>query len=455
MEAPPTEAPPTGVAKGPVWVLVVPFTLALITSLRLVWLARPDLVANYPFHFPDSFDWIVNGLFYLQTLTGGAAPVDITIRQPLFPAMIAASYFLHHPEIIVALLSFTTFFSIAAFFRLARVFELSASFTVAGVLIFSFHYPLNFYSYYFMADPFGVALMLWSVVFYAQYDLRPKKALRCILLGALFGAAASLIQLYGLIPAFIFSAALAIRSIRNRAPKTFGLAVVNAVLAASGEAGWMVIKKAMFGSFFATKVTQLGFLQLTLANLSFYAQVWPIYLMPFLIFAVPLLPFVRRIKIPHPLLFPFAYVLSVTAAFTVFVFIYQVQDSRFTTYFIYLAYILLLFLLDRATWRRVPTIHVAAATLLAIYGASAPTDYLDRPTRAVYFDTLASPTSVLQTNRFTRLFDIAPIDRIAGNPCLHTNALTKLTTVDESCRTTPVQMYVNDSLKIYLDYKNR
>ncbi len=435
-------------------ILLVPFFLAAFAAVRLVYLASPDLVANYPFHFPDSFDWIINGLYYLR-LWRGELPPEITIRQPLFPALIAAGYSLHWPQVIVAFLPFTTFLSICAFFRFARLFALRPALTNTGVLIFSLHYPLNFYSYYFMADPFGVALMLWSAVFYTQFFLRPKKANQCLVIASLFGGAASLIQLYGLIPALAFSLLLVLLALVKRRFSLVLLSVLNVVLAGSAELLWMGAKKELFGSYFATRVTQFGFLRFSLENSAFYAQVWPVYFAPLVILLALLLPFARRPLIPEPLRVPAIYLACVVVAFKMFLFFYQVQDSRFTTCFLFPGYLLGLFLIDRAATARIPRSYQFTASFLAIYAAFAPTDYLDRPTRSVYFATLTRPGDLVQTNIFTRLFETEKTDRLEGNQCLRRDALTSSITVDESCRQVPVQMYVNDSLKGYLDFLAR
>ncbi|MFN8390212.1 MAG: hypothetical protein U0136_07990 [Bdellovibrionota bacterium] len=435
-------------------ILLFPFALTCVFSVQLFRLGFPDVVGNYPFHYPDSFDWIVNALSYVERFLYGRHDLDITVRQPLFPALIAVSELIRLPQVVLALLPLTFFGSIAAFFQIGRLLRVRSAVLVVGTVVLSLSYPLAFYSFYYMADPFAVMLMLWSAVFYVQALTDDSRETSSAFRGAVCACFAAITQLYGLFPTLVFSGLTFLRGLVQRSPRKVFLGCAVLCVALFGQGLWMIAKKVLFGSFLASKVVQFGYLQLTLANLDFYRTVWPIYFAPLLAICVLLLPFARFAKFPKAQRSAALYLVLLIGALTSFVFFYQVQDSRFTTYFIYLVYALTLFGADLLTRKKLPGWYLVLPTAVGGYLSFTHTDYLDRPNWAPYADAVSHPRAQLETNIFTRLFASEPAERLKDNPCLARSPATGEINIPESCLQLPVHIYVNQSLKFYLDYRS-
>jgi hypothetical protein len=170
-------------------------------------LAAPDLTWCYPFMSPDSWDWLVNGLYWR------GAPIDATFRPPGLPLVIALLARLGA----LPLLPYLNFamFGLAAIL-LHRLVRLRHSRLVAAlaVLLFVSNGSIFGYVRYVMAEVWTLPLLLGAAIAFARAAERPRRYITCALalsLGFLFQYA-SVIAGAGLVLALLLFRREALRS---------------------------------------------------------------------------------------------------------------------------------------------------------------------------------------------------------------------------------------------------
>ena len=138
-------------------------------------LASPDLNWCYPFMGPDSWDWLVNGLYW------SGAPVQASFRPPGLPLVIA----LLHRLAALPLLPYLNFAMLGlAAFLLHRLVRLRHSSVVAAlaVLLFVSNGSLFGYTRFVMAEVWTLPFLIVAAIAFIRAAERPRSYLLCAFL---------------------------------------------------------------------------------------------------------------------------------------------------------------------------------------------------------------------------------------------------------------------------------
>ncbi|MBP9824385.1 MAG: hypothetical protein KBF21_09205, partial [Thermoanaerobaculia bacterium] len=130
-------------------------------------LASPDLNWCYPFMGPDSWDWLVNGLYW------SGAPVQASFRPPGLPLVIA----LLHRLAALPLLPYLNFAMLGlAALLLHRLVRLRHSSVVAAlaVLLFVSNGSLFGYTRFVMAEVWTLPFLIVAAIAFIRAAERPR-----------------------------------------------------------------------------------------------------------------------------------------------------------------------------------------------------------------------------------------------------------------------------------------
>jgi len=407
--------------------LIVSIAIAAWVFHRCWFLASAGLVDSFPYFFPDSFDWINNGLYFLDAVVLGLPYEQPTIRQPIFSAIIAAAYAAGEPRLIVLAIHLAWVVVLIASYLIAIQLRLSPLCSALVIIALSVNHSLNSFRIYVMGDTICQALSLLSVYFYLRsFDSTVLRSKQIVLGGTLAGLA-GITQFYGLFPAIAYSTVITIRAFRNylitpsaekaQLKQVISWAIVNLLAAALPLALWMLFKKLHFSSFSATSVSHFGLLKWSTNNASFYSQIWPILFAPVLTGFVLALPFLRLAKLAQLLNQQLVFLLLIIGYFTAFTFFYQWQESRFTANYLPFVFIAGFTIIDRLLVSRPSVIAGIILTTAVLYTSAAPTGVLMQPKLNDYLGFLSNPSSQIAEYPLIKLDRSSPTHRRL-DPCL-------------------------------------
>ncbi|HHX43562.1 MAG TPA: hypothetical protein GX714_06185 [Chloroflexi bacterium] len=246
-------SPLRALARPTIAVAMVLFGASLVNGFALIY---DDLNLHYPFMFPDSYDWIANGLYH-----AGYA-VRFTARAPGLPLIIAA---LTRADA----LRFLPFVNLAVMLGvLATCYRLYARAVAGPAALVAV--TLLYASYFFHSFPFWVLADLYCLLFIAlslHEFLGAREAPRRYVTSALYLGVSAAFQYAGivLLPAYGLVWFLCRR--RTPAWRYLGLA---AVTLAVTLAPWMLYRWVAFGDPLYSHVEQVQLVRWHLDSIPFY-----------------------------------------------------------------------------------------------------------------------------------------------------------------------------------------
>lgn len=298
--------------------------LAALTAFKCAFVARSVPLFFYPYTFPDSHDWIANGMAY-----AGHA-VASSLRPPGLPLLIAALETTGLIYLLPALNQLAlALLVLACFSFLARHFD-PWSALIGGLLLF-LNYFLQDLSYYIMADLYAALLFLLSLIRFIDAAEDPRRYLASSVffgLSALFSYAALAV----LLPAYLLIVLLSRRE--HLRARSLWIAVAVGTLISSS---WFLYRWAVHGDPFQSEIAHVELLGLHLSGLPHYLlNLVSVPGVP--LFALFALGLVLTLAVPR--LFPslreaqraLLVVLGISALF--WVFLYRWNDRRFLIYWI-------------------------------------------------------------------------------------------------------------------------
>ncbi len=389
-------------------------------------LSRGDLVRVYPFMWPDSFDWMVNGIYWMDVIAGSAPGAEPTIRQPLVSLASGLALLVGAERGLLCAMVACVFLTTFVLWRITTDFEVRPLLRLFLVVALTAHFSLIRFSLFYMADQLTCLLAVLALREFMLMlrDIDTPTHQGRLWRGAALSAVACISQFYGCFPAIVAALFLVLLALSRRQLGLLLSAALIPCITLSLELVWRTIKFFHFGSFNATHVSHFGLLKLSLENLSFYGHVWPILFAPLIGAAVVLAPFARRPRIAPTARWPLAYCGAVVAMYASFVFIYQWQESRFTTYFLGIAFLCGALALEGVVKETTPRLAFVLAIGVACYLAVIPTNDLMRPTRAAYLHAATHPSEMLGQTLFAELRKMQPVTRFVNDPCLGAPSLT-------------------------------
>ena len=435
--------------------LSVMFLVNIVVLFFLIALTRADLVNSYPFMWPDSFDWVINGVYYLELVRDGESSLSPTVRQPLFPLLICVSLWLKAPLLLVILGQLAFLTTLYVCYRILRVLEVKDWLISLCILLLSFHYSFNLYRLFLMSDVYAVALLTLSTHLFVCYF--QQKSYRLCALGALTAGVGSLFQLYVLLPALIAGGIECLEGLRKKDKSSFVNGFITILLAVLFQILWLVFKELHFGALNAGGVRQFGYLELSSANIEFYPPVLTIAFLPFVLIALFSLPSMRTADMRKLFSRESVFLFLLIMAFTVLFFFYQWKEARFTYYIfgitqVYLFYVLHSLLGEESQQFKARGTKVSFALLAVavIYVGMVPVGNVQQPKLEYYFSKLSSPKAVLTEGVFGELWTKEPVRRFR-DPCLRNSSTReKDVGVRKGC-----DPYIYENIAHYLDYRKR
>lgn len=393
--------------------------LAVMTwvGIKMIRLAGDDLIDSYPYLWPDSFDWLANGLYYYETFLLHKVSQVPTIRQPFFTFLVTFSIFLSDLRIPLILSVLAQVGALLLMIPLGKKLGMSSFFIMLAVCATLFHYSAALFRLYYMADHLCLFLLLAATLLYMKsFDGRTCRV-RLLIGGATISAVASMTQFYGIFPSICFSTLLMGYAIRQKSWNLMLFSLLNGGISLFGEIMWRGFKLYHFGSFSMTQVSHFELLRLSFQNALFYKHVWAVFFMPLLISVLILS---AQLRVPKGWFSSFSHqlIFLIVLLFMVFLFVYQWQESRFTSFFLPLVFLLGFSLLDYSSRSSLP-IAVRGLLVFAVgYTAMTPTDNLMGPNFSMYMKNLGSPSVVWGDNYLAQLSRAKPLARFAEMPCL-------------------------------------
>ena len=237
--------------------LAVVVALATCFKCALLLAHGLDLELGYPYMFPDSHDWIANGLHY------AGAPVGCSLRPPALPLLIAALDALGLLAWLPLVTQAALVLLVAALHRLlARRLDPRAA-ALTSLLLFASAFYQDF-AYYVMADLFAGLLTLVSLDHFLAARRRPRR----YLLAAFYLGLGGCFQYAPLIllpPVYLL--VLVLRRRAHLRERTLYVAALPG-LALAGS--WFIYRWARFGDPFHSDVLHLELLAPRLDGVAFY-----------------------------------------------------------------------------------------------------------------------------------------------------------------------------------------
>jgi hypothetical protein len=227
----------------------------VIIALRSALLIYPDLNLTYPFLAPDSYDWIANGICH------EGYDVNCSFRPPALPLIIAGLDALGILDLLPALNQLVLFGMLFIAYRMtARWFGRPAS--VLVTLILFFNYFLQNLSLYILADIYAAFFILAGVYCYAGAESDERNygyAALWLSVSYMFQSAVVFVMPALLVHWVFFRERLGLKNIiRTALPPLLLIG------------GWLIYKKARFGSVPPYSVQQAALLKLHSSSILFY-----------------------------------------------------------------------------------------------------------------------------------------------------------------------------------------
>lgn len=440
--------------KRSIWgVLLLTICSTAWILVRTIRLSGPDLVENYPYMFPDSFDWITNGLYYLDLWWNGATPASPTIRHPLFSFLVSFTYLMEYPTLLVILSQVAILGALFILYKTLQHLNVRPIFITLALVFLTFNYSFNLFRLFVMPDSLGIFFLTLSTYLYILAFNGESLIWHKLIWAAFVGALGSATQYFGVFSTLAFMPLLMLWGLRYKRKEWLVAAICAGTIAISPIGLWALFKKIHFGDFSATQVSHFFYLQLSFHNWDFYKTVWTVYFLP-LIACVPFLILAFGVRAPSKRpSFETIFLLLLNALFFFFIFIYQWQEGRFTTFFFIQVTALFAVLCDRflcdpQATTRPQVLLTSIALLVCAYVALTPTDDLMRPKFWPFIENLKSPELALQDNFIAVINRVRRVKRFKDNACIVKNETGM--SVKEGC-----DLYITRNEIKYLEYRSR
>jgi hypothetical protein len=361
------------------WRATIPIAVLILAAVVAGWhivvLASGYLFNNYPFLSPDSYDWILEGVYLTKMVTGPKPATPLPMgRSPVFVLLMTMDAALGQHGWVFALVSATTLLATGWLllphwgrFRYPTLVALSG---LALLLVA----PVNFLRFYVLSDTLCVALSVAAFLLLfraADEQGGPWPSLAASAATALAG----LTQGYGVVAPGIAATVIGVRALRHRK-----VAVAQRVaLIWLGALGAVAVGRQLWFSFLPHRrqPLQLELLALTTDMTRFYVDTW-VYLFLPLVLPLMTIRISQLRRAAQDLLTVAAWVTS--GVFALLCLAYQWRSARFT--FFFWPFLVLATLrtagTDSGEPRRGPAVAVALGAALAILQSVVvtPTSYV-------------------------------------------------------------------------------
>ena len=364
------------------WRATTPIAALILAAVAVGWhtvvLSAGFLLNNYPFLSPDSYDWILEGVYLTRMLTGAAPASPLPMgRSPVFVLLMTMDAALGQRGWVFAAVSATTFLATGWLllphwgrFRYATVVALSG---LALVLVA----PVNFLRFYVLSDTLCVALSIaaFLLMFRAADE---QDGSWSSLAASAATALAGLTQGYGVVAPGIATLVIGVRALRHRQ----GAVAQRIAFIWLAALGAVAIGRQVWFSFLPhqRESVQLQRLALTTDMIPFYFDTWAYLFLPL---ALPLLT-IRIRQLRRVARNPVTLAAWVTAGvFALLCLLFQWRSARMTAFF--WPFLVLAILrtagVDKGPLRRWPAVAVALGAIVAILQSVVvtPTSYSIRP----------------------------------------------------------------------------
>lgn len=308
--------------------MILLLLFSFIYSYQIIRLSNGFMINQYPFISPDGFDWLTEGV-WLSKKIGGHTLSNIVLpiaRPPSFVVVTALDAFWGQNGVVVAIVLGISMFGVG-YLTIKSLGIRPNSFLAVFVLIALLLTPVNFVRNWILSDSLAVFISFLALFYVYKIYEKKQTPINTSLL-VLIIAVAGNVQTYALIPVLVGISVLIIRALASGNKKDFlkGLSVLILSLML-----YFVFSYAWY-RFIPHHNTPSTFslLELTLAMLPFYINVWGYYFLPFLPLILGLFMVDKKKILKDDFLLSLW--LSVFA-FMLLAFFYQWKESRFTFIF--------------------------------------------------------------------------------------------------------------------------
>lgn len=305
----------------PIWFAGAANLALCLAQLRLV---HGDLFNSYPFMFDDSLDWLMQGSYMVNLLSGESlAPLHM-LRDPGFVFITALDQLAGGSGYVgLPVLAMANFAGAYFLVRSIRLVIKDPRMDWLAVLIYVLHPALSFLRLYVLSDQLALGLTAGSFYFAARWLKTEERA--DYLKSAAWAALAGLTQKYGLIPFLIATCIFVLNyGISNLKKELFAKAIAIAVLP-------LILFYALTAVLVphVARPLQLQLLQINFtSNWQTYLNFWDYHFL-FLLPLAAIVIFSLWVWIKNRVL---VFALITFIAFQSLAYFYQSDDGRFVTY---------------------------------------------------------------------------------------------------------------------------
>lgn len=322
------------------------YFLSLVIALGVVgfwyvlfsYSADKDLIRNYPFWWPDTFDWTKQAVMLLNKFS---QRMTETIgvwrpREPFLILIIAGSIAFNTPWLILFALGLTQILFVLGMLRLGWALGLSFRSNLIVLALIILNYTFTIFSYYIMADFMAITAMIWVSSFMVQAlkgDPKEFGFFRALRLYFYLGLS-TITQVFTVLPGVAFTGLMFLKA-RGWNRLT---AVIAAVLAV-GVIRWIITlaKQFIYGTSFDDR---LKYLKFTTESISFYSESLFVLCLPIIFILIWQFLFSRRNSCSFYFDQVDAFLIGTIAIFLGLILSYSTwQEARLLTYFLPFVYL--------------------------------------------------------------------------------------------------------------------
>ncbi len=319
----------------------------------------------YKFTYSDSFDWIANGVRFLEN-------DSITFRNLGLPLIISILNRLGAIYLLPLINQGIFFLMISSIYYSVKSMTKNLRISLAIALLVFFNYSLNLGSNYILADFYAVAFIATSICFLIRNKWYLSfLSLTVSMLFQNFGYYLFILWILYYIYLFRNQIIKSVKDLRNNLYKLF-IIFLPSILALLVILPWHLYKFLEFNSFFYTKVTQFELIKPNIANTIFYIFNTHTFFgfVMIILLGLLLLSFFKHREILKNRQFIFL-VSGFLITWVFWVHLYDWQDRRFLVYLTPWIYLILGYLVNKYI-SRIRNIIFFTVLVLIIYFNSLP-----------------------------------------------------------------------------------
>jgi hypothetical protein len=367
------------------------FCFSVLCGFQVIFLSAGNLINNYPFMGPDSYDWYVEGIYLVELFGDEPLPNLFVLRPPVFVLVCALDYLLWGSGYVVGtLLGLCIFGTYALCLALVeRAQKVAATNTViqdslsvimgrvkqhpegwsAPILAIALTLaPINFFTPFVYADRLASFLSLLSI--YLLICWHEKKLGWIPMLATIIAVIAGLTQIYAAIPFAIAITMISLNRIRSLDGRHYFQALTGPVLSIA-IVGCLIIGASLAWRFsipHSITPTNFGLIRFDFEMLRFYKHTWGFYILPIALIVILLgRPTVALLRASYVL----QIALGVSITMMGLLLLYHWEEARFTYYFFPW---LMIFLCAFFSARNSLSVGIIVIFLL-VYSALVPQNY--------------------------------------------------------------------------------